>query len=56
MRSKLRVDNFAGIVMVIILSMIALEFLFIFSVVQNSLSSSKTGVIKVCVLYKPVIG
>lgn len=36
MRSKLRVDNFAGIVMVIILSMIALEFLFIFSVVQNS--------------------
>jgi len=36
MRKRLRIDNFAGIVIIIILSMIILEFLFIFQVVQNS--------------------
>ncbi len=36
MLKRLKIDNFAGIVLVIILSLIALEFLFIFQVVQTS--------------------
>lgn len=36
MQKRLRVDNFAGIVIVIILSMIVLEFTFIFQIVQTS--------------------
>ncbi len=36
MLKRLKIDNFAGIVLVIILSLIALEFLFIFQIVQTS--------------------
>lgn len=41
MQKWIRVDKFAGIVMVIILSMIALEFLFIFQVVQTSFENQQ---------------
>ncbi len=36
MQKKLKIDNFAGIVLVVILSMIVLEFLFIFNVVSRN--------------------